>query len=342
MNRARLARDFAEVDYRRSWKTFVLEAHIQDGNDARGLLEDAFTESRVEGTDDVCLHRLAGDVEFMVDHLDDRFWSFHTTDPSRDAGSYIRRVIGSRRDLDWMWLPSGHLNDVWPDTLPEWVATDFITGRLAPSASDISDLRLRVRGVEADQVLRLIEGRYGMTVPKSHIGIHAVDDQLGSITEAISHDGRFVAKGDDFGFHQTIVRQMVGRYRDLIEAIERRSLKWVDLHEGGSLLHGAPITLRFSRPIVDLDMFLDNLFSAREPFRLWGIPRYSEDQTVEVEAVDLHVGQQLRFDISTEWLRVYLFEGGCGNTVARLVSNLQHHLDGAISIVDRELSEAVA
>ena len=56
-----------------------------------------------------------------------------------------------------------------------------------------------------------------------------------------------------------------------------------------------------------------------------------------MEAVDLHVGQHLRFDITTNWLRVYLFEGGCGNTVARLASNLQHHFDGALSIVDAEL-----
>jgi hypothetical protein len=52
---------------------------------------------------------------------------------------------------------------------------------------------------------------------------------------------------------------------------------------------------------------------------------------------DLHVGQQLRFDIAPDWLRVYLFKGGCGNTVARLASNLQHHFDGALSIVDDEL-----
>lgn len=58
---------------------------------------------------------------------------------------------------------------------------------------------------------------------------------------------------------------------------------------------------------------------------------------VEVEAVDLHIGQRLRFDITPDWLRVYLFEGGCGNTVARLVSNLQHHFDGALSILDKEL-----
>jgi hypothetical protein len=107
--------------------------------------------------------------------------------------------------------------------------------------------------------------------------------------------------------------------------------------DGGAQLYGAPVVLRFSRPIPDLELFLEQLFSAREPFRLWGIPQMSGDRTAEVEAVDLHVGQQLRFDVAPEWLRVYLSEGGCGNTVARLASNLQHHFDGALSIVDTAL-----
>lgn len=100
---------------------------------------------------------------------------------------------------------------------------------------------------------------------------------------------------------------------------------------------GSPITLRFSRPIPDLDYFLEQLFSAREPFRLWGLPRRFGENLAEVEAVDLHVGQRLRFDVAAEWMRVYLFKGGCGNTVARLAANLQRHFDGALSIGDQEL-----
>lgn len=98
-----------------------------------------------------------------------------------------------------------------------------------------------------------------------------------------------------------------------------------------------PVVLRFSRPIPDLELFLDGLFSAREPFRLWGIPRMVGSGAAEVEAVDLHVGQQVRFDITAEWMRVYLFAGGCGNSVVRLVVNLQHHFDSRVTIVDDDL-----
>jgi hypothetical protein len=39
---------------------------------------------------------------------------------------------------------------------------------------------------------------------------------------------------------------------------------------------------------------------------------------------------------------VYLERGNCGNTVARLISNLQHHFDGALFLVDPELDAAAS
>ena len=131
MNRAKLASDFAAATSRNPWKTFVLEAHAD--HDPTGLLEDAFANSRVEPTEDAYLHCLVGDVNFVVDHIDHRFWNLHTTQPTGDAMPYLRRVVGSRRDLDWMWLPSDHLRGLWGNTTPTWVATNFSSGRLIPS-----------------------------------------------------------------------------------------------------------------------------------------------------------------------------------------------------------------
>ena len=335
MNRAMLAERFSSATSRSRWKTFVLEAHAD--HSPTKLLTDAFGRSRVRETDDVHLHEVAAEVPFVVDHLDERFWSLHTTAPTGDAVPLLKDVVEARRDLDWMWLPSDHLRDVWPGSRPQWLATDFSSGRLTPDADDVVDLRLRVQGAAAASVLWLVEQEYRKAVSFSGVAVRATDADLGTIDEAISRDGRFVARGDDFGFHQALVRRVVDRYRRFVEAVEARALRWTELPEGGARLEGAPLVVRFSRSIPDLPLFLDQLFSAREPFRLWGIPEMTGEHSAEVEAVDLHVGQQLRFDITAEWLRVYIFEGGCGNTVARLASNLQHYFDGALAIADEEL-----
>jgi hypothetical protein len=98
--------------------------------------------------------------------------------------------------------------------------------------------------------------------------------------------------------------------------------------------------IRFSRPIPDLEQFTDSIFSSREPFRLWGTPRF-ESGIAEIEAADLHVGQPLSIDIGDQWMRVYLRKGGCGNTVARLASNLQHGFDSALTSADQTLQAAL-
>jgi hypothetical protein len=104
--------------------------------------------------------------------------------------------------------------------------------------------------------------------------------------------------------------------------------------EGGGRLVGGPIELTFSRPLTDINLFLDGLLSSREPFRLWGIANDVSDDYTEIEAVDLHVGQRIRIEVSSTMIRIFLRTGGCGNTIARLVSNLQHHVDGGLSATD--------
>jgi hypothetical protein len=51
-----------------------------------------------------------------------------------------------------------------------------------------------------------------------------------------------------------------------------------------------------------------------------------------VGAVDLHVGQRIGIELGHDWMRVYLHAGSCGNTVARLISNLQTRFDGALTL----------
>jgi hypothetical protein len=38
----------------------------------------------------------------------------------------------------------------------------------------------------------------------------------------------------------------------------------------------------------------------------------------------------MRMDITREWIRVCLPEDACGNTILRLVSNLQHKYDASV------------
>jgi hypothetical protein len=196
-----------------------------------------------------------------------------------------------------------------------------------------------MKGNDADLLAQWIERGPGYmgVVSYDRVAVRATERHYGVLTEALNRKGRFVVYGDSFEFHQAVVRGVVQRYERLISSIEDRAIVWEELPQGGATMSGAPVVLEFQREVPDMDLFLDGLLSSRAPFRLWGIPEQVGADLFEVEAVDLHVGQILRMEIMPKGIRVFLSADGCGNTVARLISNLQHYFDGALRILDPEI-----
>jgi hypothetical protein len=329
-------------------KTFVLEVHTDDPN---AYLDDLAGSRFVQATKDAYLSRVAigSQGEFWVDRLNSRFWSFHTTMPAGIAGPWLHDKVESRRDTDWVWLPSNHLRYVAPDAASHRVRTEFLGDRLLGAEEPAQDLKVQLTGVHAEALLDRIRAlpEYRSAVSFNSIEVLIKDPEMGSMREAVKRNGSFAVFGEDFNFHAQFVNSVIDRYASLVEAIESLSIRYNawgtesdstdDEHRpSGGTVSGTPIGIQFSRSIPDLTVFCDELFNARAPFRLWGRPLIDQD-VAYVEAVDLHVGQRIRLDIGREWIRAYLPEGACGNTIARLVSNLQSRFDGALRFTRDEL-----
>jgi hypothetical protein len=325
-------------------KTFVLEAHADDPAE---YVSEVFGRNTVENTKDAYLYKIHVDNGiFWVDQLDERFWNIHTDMPAQAAWARIRNEVEARRELDWIWLPSDHLRNLWPDSVAHRVSTSFGGRRLVGSNDAASDLKVQLSGQNANELLDYISEnpRYRSSVSFHSVQTSLADADLGSISEGVNRMGRFAVSGDSFEFHTQFVRTVVQRYKGLVEACERRALAFERFDppndDCGGTFEGSPIAIRFSRNIEDLPSFLSELLSSRQPYRLWGIPEIDGDHA-EIEAVDLHIGHRLRIDVGTSWLRVYIDPDCCGNTVARLVTNLQHTFDSALRFVDPELQAAL-
>jgi len=325
-------------------KTFVLEVHTVDPAASLGRL---FEPGALSPTSDAFLHRAEVDGgEMWVDQLDARFWSFHTDMAVQPARRYLHERVQRDRDLDWLWLPSQHLRRVSRDVPARRVRTDFRSAELRGGDAPGSGLRLQASGVSAEKLLDHLatsgSGEFAGALSLDAIQVDVEDGLGGTMTEAVDRKGVFACSGDSFDTHLQFVRSVVGRYASFVELLEAKAIAWESLGEqGGGSLAGGPVGIAFREPVNDLDRFVDTMFTAREPFRLWGAPRI-EDGVAEIDAVDLHVGQRLRIDIGQTWMRIYLERGGCGNTVARLISNLQHRFDSRLSLTDPVLQAAMA
>src|SRR5260370_31901412 len=325
-------------------KSFVLEVHTDDPH---AYLAEIAGRGNVEDTDDAFLSRVfappAG--EFWVDRLEPRFWVFHTIRSSTAAAAWLKERVESRRDTDWMWLPSNHLRSIAPDALPRRVRTEFDGERLVSSDDAARDLKVQLSGSHAERLLDRIAAlpEYKSAVSFNSIEVELDEPDLGQMRESVRRWGAFAAHGEHFTHHAQFVQLVIGRYARLIETIEALALRFEPLAEmnagtlaadsisgtaaimggpgdddlGGASFAGMPIGIRFSRPIPDLPAFCEELFSSRAPFRLWGQPFVTEDGA-SVEAVDLHVGRRVSMELGYDWLRVYLHPDSWAHTVARL------------------------
>ena len=341
MDRSSLAERFTG-DGNQTWKTCVLEAHPDTS--PMHLLGEVFGKSAVRATDDVHLHEVqAVEASYVVDTIDGRFWSLHTSDPASAARRPINAAVSRRHDLDYVWLPSSHLRTIERHGRTKFVSSDFRAGQFRP-ANTVHNLSFRARGGTSQQLLDAISQLpdYTYALSLDRVGLLAEDDLLGSVEEAVSRMAVFLARGQSFALHQQVVAGTVERYRRLVEAAEALALGFDPIHDAdsaplGGRLSGGPIELRFSQPLADFDGFLAQLLSSRAPFRLWGLIDDYTERYAEIEAVDLHVGGRIRIEATPDMVRVLLRRGGCGNTIARLVSNLQHHVDGNLSATEPSL-----
>jgi len=271
---------------------------------------------------------------------------------AKDAAGWLNGKVETRRDLDWMWLPSDHLRQVSPGALSRKVRTVFDGERLVGPEDPAQDLKVQLTGRNAERLLDRIAGleSYRSAVSFDSVEVFIADPDLGVLREAVKRHGSFAAYGDSFVHHAQFVRAVIDRYSFLVERVERLALKFEALEVGGKLVSGTgeggarysgtPIGIEFARRINNLPRFCAELFNSRAPFRLWGQP-VIVDNFATVDAVDLHVGQRVRIDVGVDWMRIYILTGSCGNTVVRLVSNLQSRFDGALRFTHTGLQEAV-
>jgi hypothetical protein len=140
----------------------------------------------------------------------------------------------------------------------------------------------------------------------------------------------------------------VRRYKQLVTLCETKAVHYSEVQStsNGRVVNnfgriaGGPITVKFSRPIENIEHFMTELLSSKHPYRLWGVPELDDDWA-RVDAVDLHIGSRIGIEVGQDWMRVYLSPETCGNTVARLVANLQHTFDSALRFVDPQLQDAL-
>lgn len=294
----------------------------------------------MQATEDKTLFQLVdGDVGFFFDILEPRFWVVHTMSNVDRCEQLLSRLIDRHPNFDYAWPPSELMRAIQKSGKPSGFAVDFDETQLQPAAESrfIEEpnavVKFRFGGTRAEIWLSKLEEFAPDALAFSMVK-YSLQEQDGKsyLIAELNERGRLKAAGNSISLHMGTVSMFLDRYRSLITQIEAFArIRSHGKGDGGALL-GDPLVLEFPKPLRDFRAFIKELVSCREPLKIWGVVEEVRNDFVQIEAVDLHTSSRLRLDVSPDFMRIYLGPTACGNTVARILRNIQGHIDSTVSL----------
>lgn len=335
-------------------KSYVIEAHQDEEASIAERLTSVFGE--VVPLRDRSLLRAvdAHGATYFVDLGNARYQVLHSIGKSEQTDGALRTLTeGEVSGFDHAWLPASLLRRTHRGRLTgfkfryqtavggvlalEQDAVDLETGELRRDELSRSKFSMTVAEDvaaerELDDLLRLpvFRGRKALEQVQFRTENRDVPEEF--VVNGVYSNGKIVGSGTSVGGHFLTIDALMTEYAAAIDRIEEEfAIGWVRAGEG-YVLRGEPFVVRFPEDvrIVDLPAFVGSIFRSSRPFRLFGIPHGAGEGRIDVEAIDLHTGSQLSFEITPEWMRIFLPRGTCGNVIARLYTNLQHALSSDV------------
>lgn len=255
--------------------------------------------------------------------------------------SLLRKHVVSSPKFDFAWFSADQLRRIEGEH--RWIKSLFSSDELQPDDDEQipRNWRVQVEGGDPDQLLNLLRGtRYEASAALTAVGSVLRGDGGRRAEVAADYQGGFVSSGSSFDLVAGLLWRTLDLYESYVLGLEARfQLRTTPVgsaNDGDLALtfEGEVALIDFPQQVADVDAFADNLFNCREPFRLWAVPRRLNETEWEANAVDLHVGHPLRLEISPHRMRVLLGEHTCGNTLARLLANLQHRFHAQSALTD--------
>ncbi|MGE5342447.1 MAG: hypothetical protein ACM3SY_13300 [Candidatus Omnitrophota bacterium] len=152
--------------------------------------------------------------------------------------------------------------------------------------------------------------------------------------------GKVTNRSGDFRDHRNHILYIQHIYDSLMKkteekiwfSIEKETVK--TLGEFQNVI-GSPLTIKFKEPLnkETFDYWIASTFGrTRNRFRLWGNPIRLGSKKVHVYGVDRHLWQPIFMEFTDKHLMAIIPKGTCGNTVHRLVTNIQRFIDPAADV----------
>lgn len=275
---------------------------------------------------------------FYMDSTDPRFLVLYTNGVATTTDKLFHFLINSETNkFDRIWLPNttqAEISHYSGNKLSGFGLSydDLFTPRNNRDIP-IGELGMNVSGASSERVFEALSNDPSVknALCYSKVRVERGNDKC-YVSDEIRFNGRIITKnGESIDDHLNIVDIVKKKYRSLIEGIERNSLG-IKQVEGRTLVEGQAFELEVKRQIPNLDRFSEGLLDSDNPFKIWGIINNIAPDMRQIIGVDLHTGNPINLEVMPSLIRVYIPQGGCGNSLLRLYVNLQHSYDSEITL----------
>lgn len=323
----------------------------------RGVRLQPFNEGLFLATDDQ-----TGEIGFL-ERLRPRIVALYSTMKSDELGRWVRRLVLRSPEIDHVWLSGLTFGVLWelvtrlshPHRFTRLVFThDSIFDVDSTALEPGEDEEEISQDSEDEELGEIIERRATSFRLVDRIGV--IQEKLEALQKLYSplyaisqlrfpspvgrggHDfydnGRVTNRSESFRDHRSHLLFVVRIYEQLLKLTEEQA--WYSIQESVGVpgqfhkIVGAPVVIRFQQPLnrVVFDYWIRATFERkRNRFRLWGHPIRLGPTKVHVYGVDRHLWQPLFLELTAKGCTAIIPNGTCGNTVHRLVTNIQRYLD---------------
>lgn len=322
-------------------------------------IDDNLHRVSVRGTDEYM-----GFIETLDNPRYSVFYTLHKSDMS---DRWVKNLVSATSDLDHVWLSGWTFKMLWEQVAK--INNPNRYGRITflhesifevdsePAGSDDDSDETDEAIMESDEIIikERRTSKFSMVdkisvivsklekLQEDYAPLHAINQlrfpsPMGRGGHDFYDNGKVTNRSSNFRDHRSHILYVQSIYDAMMQDTEAKA--WYSLQKetvpdmsgGFQKLIGSPVYIKFTNelPKPTFDYWIHSTFGrANNKFRLWGNPIRFGPLKVHVYGVDKHLWQPLYLEITSKHLLAIVPKGTCGNTIQRLVTNIQRYIDPA-------------
>ncbi len=306
-----------------------------------------------------------GEYMGFLEVLTPRYFVFYTLNPSKKADRWAKKLVLNSPELDHVWLSGLTFNVLWERVSQLSKPNRYVTIVFVHESIYQIDSEIYGEDEEEEISLSLDEGDMIEIVERRASKFKLVD-KISIVKETLSklqadysplyaisrlrfpspigrggHDfydnGKVTNRSGNFRDHRSHILYVQRIYDELMKMTEEKA--WYSMHKETATipgqfqkLIGAPVSIIFNESLSKetFDYWIKSTFGrVNNRFRLWGNPIILGPKKVHVYGVDKHLWKPIFLELTDKHLIAIVPKGTCGNTIHRLICNIQRYIDPA-------------